>query len=138
MDETRSINVLKKNELFPVNGCLNILIDKNKNFYFIPNFCINEPFFEKKFNTDKIKKENEKIIKLILYETSLSICDEFEVSNMISGKELKNIFAKKEGINLIKTKLRVFFGGSEILDEHILIQHNIDDGYKIQFMIINL
>ena len=138
MDEVRCLHALEKAELTPVFGRLNILVDKKNKLYFIPNFCINEPFFEKSFNKDKINKENEKIIKLILYETSLCVCDEFEVSNMISGKELKEIFAKKEGIDLVKRKLRMFFGGSEILDEHILVQHNLNDGYKIQFMIINL
>ena len=125
MDEVRCLHALEKAELTTVFGCLNIL-EKN------------EPFFEKNFNKEKITKENEKIIKLILYETSLCVSDEFEVSNMISGKELKEIFAKKEGIDLKKRKLRMFFGGSEILDEHILVQHNLNDGYKIQFMIINL
>ena len=138
MDEVRCLHALEKAELTPVFGCLNILVDKKEKLYFIPNFCINEPFFEKNFNKEKITKENEKIIKLILYETSLCVSDEFEVSNMISGKELKEIFAKKEGIDLKKRKLRMFFGGSEILDEHFLVQHNLNDGYKIQFMIINL
>ncbi len=138
MDEVRCLHALEKAELTPVFGCLNILVDKKDKLYFIPNFCINEPFFEKNFNKEKITKENEKIIKLILYETSLCVSDEFEVSNMISGKELKEIFAKKEGIDLKKRKLRMFFGGSEILDEHFLVQHNLNDGYKIQFMIINL
>ncbi len=58
-------------------------------------------------------------MKLVNY--SLYVSDEFEVNNMISGKELKEIFAKKEGIDLLKRKLRIFFGGSEILDEHILV-----------------
>ena len=52
-------------------------------------------------------KKNIKLI--ILYETSLCVCDEFEVSNMISGKELKEIFTKKEGIDLIKEIKNVFW-----------------------------
>ena len=99
MDKVRCLHALEKVELTPVFGCLNILLDKKDKLYFIPNFCINELFFEKNFNKEKITKENEKIIKLILYETSLCLCDEFEVSNIISGKELKKT-AKKEGIDL--------------------------------------
>ena len=138
MDEVRCLHALERAELTPVFWYLNILVIKKNNLYFIPNICINEPFFEKSFKKDKINKENIKIIKLILYETSLRVCDKFEFCDMILGKELKEIFAKKEGIDLLKRKLRMFFGGSEILDEHILVQHNLNNGYKIQFMIINL
>ena len=57
---------------------------------------------------------------------------------MSTGKELKEIFAKKANVDLKKRKLRMFFGGNEIKDEHLLAQHNLDDEFKIQVMIINI
>ena len=134
-DEYRSNICLEKNKLKCYNGCINHIIDENGNHYYIPNFCINEPYFEKDFEL----KENYqgKEITITLYETTLFVKDSFRVSNMITGKQLKEIFAKKESIDLIKRKLRMFFGGNEIKDEHILAQHGLEDDYKIQVMIIN-
>ena len=37
------------------NGCINHLIDEKGEEYIIPNYCINEPYFEKKMDTEKLK-----------------------------------------------------------------------------------
>ena len=135
-DEYRSNICLEKNKLKTYDGCINHLIDENGIHYFIPNFCINEPYFEKDFAI----KENyiQKNINIILYETTLFVKVNICISNMSTGKELKEIFAKKESIDLKKRKLRMFFGGNEIKDEHLLAQHGLDDEFKIQVMIINI
>ena len=135
-DEYRTIKCLEKNKLKTYNGCINHIVDSKGNHYYIPNFCINEPYFEKDFELKDhfIKKD----INIILYETTLFVKVNICISNMSTGKELKEIFAKKANVDLKKRKLRMFFGGNEIKDEHLLAQHNLDDEFKIQVMIINI
>ena len=47
-DELRASILLEEYQIKPVDGCINHLIDSNGNDYKIPNFLINEPYFEKK------------------------------------------------------------------------------------------
>ena len=63
MDEYRSNLYLSELKLKTAYGCINHLIDDNGKHYFIPNFCINEPYFEKNF--DVVNKE-EKTIEITL------------------------------------------------------------------------
>lgn len=53
----RSATVLKQVGLKTVYNAINFLKDENGNYYYIPNFCINDPFFEKEIKT----AENETI-----------------------------------------------------------------------------
>ena len=46
-DESRSSLLLKEYNIKPVNGCINHLVDSKGNYYKIPNYCINDPYFEK-------------------------------------------------------------------------------------------
>lgn len=135
MDEYRSNLYLSELKLKTAYGCINHLIDDNGKHYFIPNFCINEPYFEKNF--DVVNKE-EKTIEITIFETSMNVEFVFKVSNAITGKEIKDMFAEKGKIDRNKCKLRIFFAGNEIKDEHKLFQHNLDDGYKIQIMKLDL
>jgi hypothetical protein len=42
---------------------------------------------------------------------------------------------KEENENVDKNcKIRLFFGGGEILDNHMLFQHNVKDDYTIQLI----
>ena len=134
-DEYRANICLEKNNLKTYSGCINHIVDEKGNHYYVPNFCINEPYFERDFILNKPIPEKE--INIILYETTIFFQENFQVNNQIKGFELKELFAKKARIDLKKRKLRLFFGGNEIKDEHILAQHNLDNDYKIQVMIIN-
>lgn len=136
MDEYRSNIYLNNLKLTTVNGCINHLIDKNGKHYFIPNYCINDPYFEKNF--DNVKEKEEQNIELILFETSLNVEYTFTVSNFTTGKKLKEIFAEKAELDLNKCKLRIFFAGNEIKDEHKLFQHGLNNNYKLQIMKIEL
>lgn len=100
--------------------------------YFVPNYCINDPYFEKKLE----KKDNfeEQTLKIVLFEISKNISVDLKVSNFITGAELKEKFREKAKIQEGKFKFRIFFSGSEIKDEHNLCQHKIQDGFKIQII----
>ena len=130
-DEVRANMYLEENGLTTKNGCINHVIDQEGNHYHIPNYCINDPYFEKNM---KVKKNiEEKKLKIILFESSGNINDEKSVLNTMTGKELKELFKKEHGIG-DNFNLRLFFGGMEIKDEHFLYQHKLKNGYKIQIM----
>ena len=60
----RAKNLLATNFITPVNGCLNLIQDNSKKVYKIPNFCINDPYFEKVVTTNKAEEKNEKEINV--------------------------------------------------------------------------
>jgi len=46
--------LLQSNELTLVNGCVNHIKDSEGNEYIIPNYCINDPYFEKDLAINEI------------------------------------------------------------------------------------
>ena len=80
-DEYRANVLLEEYNLTTFTGCINHIVDKKGNHYIIPNYCINDPYFEKEF---KIKEGvEEKNIKINLYEVANNKNSLFEVSNLI-------------------------------------------------------
>ena len=131
-DEARSRMLLDDYELKTCDGCINHIIDKKGNHYIIPNYCINDPYFEREFKIDK-NFEN-KNIKIKLFEPSCDKNTTLNVANGISGGELKKIYCEKIGISPDEYNLRLFFGGQEIGDNNFLYQYNLQKGFKIQVM----
>ena len=134
-DEARSRMLLEDYELKLFNGCINHIIDKNGNHYIIPNYCINDPYFEKEYKIDN-NIEN-KSLKIKLFEPLNDINTSLDVSNSVSGKELKKIYCEKIGVSMDDYNLRCFFGGQEIKDNNFLYQYNLKKGFKIQVMKIS-
>lgn len=130
-DELRANMLLEEYGLTTESGCINHIIDQDGNHYHIPNYCINDPFFERQY---KVKKNiEEKKVKVKLFEPTGNINEEHTVSNTMTGKELKEFFKKEHNIG-DNFNLRLFFGGMEIKDDHFLYQHHLKNGYKIQVM----
>jgi hypothetical protein len=46
-DVYRANMLLEKYNLKCVDGCINHIVDEQGNDYYIPNYCINDPYFEK-------------------------------------------------------------------------------------------
>ena len=131
-DEYRANMLLEQYELTTAEGCINHIIDKKGNHYIIPNYCINDPYFEKSF---KVKDNvEEKELKVNLFDPSDNLNVELKVSNLLTGKQLKEKFRKKANVSFQKFNIRLFLGGQEIKDEHFLYQHHIRSDYKIQVM----
>ena len=131
-DEYRANLLLEQFKLTTANGCINHIIDRKGNHYFIPNYCINDPFFEKSFKIeDDIKQEN---IVINVFESSSNEKLELTVSNLLTGEELKHIIMKKLKISNKNFKIRLFYSGMEIKDNQFLYQHKIKKEYKIQIM----
>ena len=111
---------MEEYEIKTVDGCINNLIDSKGNHYKIPNYCINEPCFEK-IETDEKGVEEEKIkLKFYGYKTF-----EIEVSNKLKGKDLKEEIKSKEQIRDEKT-IRLFYRGTEIKDDDFLYKHDLN------------
>ena len=130
-DELRANMLLEEYGLTTESGCINHIIDSNGNHYHIPNYCINDPFFERQYK--KKKNVEEKKVKIKLFEPMSNINEDKSVSNTMTGKELKDLFKKEHNIG-DNFNLRLFFGGMEITDDHFLYQHNLKNGFKIQVM----
>ena len=131
-DEARSRMLLEDYELKTFDGCINHIIDKGGNHYFIPNYCINDPYFEREFKIDE-HFEN-KNIKIKLFEPSCDKNTILNVDNGINGGELKRMYSEKAGIPFDEYNFRLFFGGQEIKDSNFLYQYNLQKGFKIQVM----
>ena len=131
-DEYRANILLEEYDLSTYEGCINHIVDKNNMHYIIPNYCINDPYFEKEFQIkDNIEKKN---VKINLYEVAINKNLEVEVNNLMSGEELKKLYCEKNNISFDEYNIRMFFAGNEILNNHYLYQHKIHNGYKIQVM----
>ena len=131
-DEYRANVLLEEYNLTTFNGCINHIVDKKGNHYNIPNYCINDPYFEREY---KIKENIEKkILKINLYEVANNTNTVIEVDNLITGLELKKLFCKKNNISFDDFNIRMFFSGMEISNEHFLYQYNIKNDFKIQVM----
>ena len=52
-DEVRANMHLEENGLTTYNGCINHIIDQDGNHYHIPNYCINDPYFEKELDNNR-------------------------------------------------------------------------------------
>lgn len=111
-------------------------------FYYVPNFCINDPFFEREIRPDNKENETGKQLKVI-YTVNIQIImyDIYEntktpvmVSETSTGKQLKDIYSKIINVNLEQYKLRFLFGGTEIQEDHKLHQYNLQDDYLIQVL----
>ena len=131
-DEYRANVIMEENNLTTFEGCINHIVDKNGNHYIVPNYCINDPYFEKEFKENANVKKVE--LKLNFYEVATNTTTTIDTNNLVSGEELKKIFCEKNNISLDDYKIRMFFSGNEILNNHFLYQYNIKNDYKIQVM----
>ena len=128
-DELRASILLEEYQIKPVDGCINHLIDSNGNDYKIPNFLINEPYFEKKIKDEKNVKEEILNIKIYGWKDL-----ELEVNNKYKGRDLKNEIKIKEQIGDEK-KIRLFYKGTEIKDEDFLFNHDINGKNPIMLLV---
>ena len=130
-DESRSSLLLKEYNIKPVNGCINHLVDSKGNYYKIPNYCINDPYFEKIIVDENNVKEEKIKIKLYGWKNL-----EIEINNKLKGKDLKNEIKMKEKIeedNIIK----LFYKGAEIKDDDYLYKHDLNENYPVMLKVFN-
>ena len=128
-DEFKASLLLNEYNIKPLKGCINHLIDKNGNEYKIPNYCINDPYFEKKLENNDVLEES---ITIRLYGGQQDF--KLDLSNKLTGKELKDEIIKYLNLEENKT-IRLFENGSEIKDNHFLSQHKLNNEKSVFFII---
>ena len=134
-DEERANQTLGRFNFEVAENCVNHIIGSNGEHYYVPNYCINDPYFEKEL----IEKDvPEKKIKLFLYDVSSDTTIKESFSNHDTGERVKNKFLEEAKIKGNEYKIRLFFSGSEIKDNDFIYQHGLEDDYKIQVMKIKL
>ena len=129
-DSSKCEEYISKNGFFTLKGCINQCSDDTKFIYCIPNYCINDPYFERVIlPVDNTKLHDN---KLSIYLSENDFRTQINVHEGISGGEIKQLYANIKGYNLDKCKIRLFFGGNEIRENEFIYQHKILNNYIIQ------
>ena len=66
LEAEKGLTYLTTNRLHVIDGCINHITDNKGNHYWLPNFCINEPYMEKNL-TNFDEKRPPVIIKVNLF-----------------------------------------------------------------------
>jgi len=130
-DESRSSLLLKEYNIKPVNGCINHLVDSKGNYYKIPNYCINDPYFEKIIVDENNVKEEKIKVKLYGWKNL-----EIEINNKFKGTDLKNEIRMKEKIEEDYI-IKLFYKGAEIKDDDYLYKHDLNENYPVMLKVFN-
>lgn len=113
------------------------IMSKPDLIFTVPNFCVCDPFYERDYEeyqnkADSIKEEP---LNIILYYLAENKNININVTNKTSAKDLKAIFAKEMKIKQKSNVIRLLFKGQELIDDHLLYYHNLENGSKIQVMV---
>ena len=117
-----------------LDGCINICVDPQGNIYKVPNYCINEPYFEKELKP-KYRGNTNNIINIDLLNVSLNKKNNINANENTQGSDLINIYAKLNNIDLNKNVIRLLYGGGLIREDETLYQHKVKGGDFIQVSI---
>ena len=130
-DEERANMTLGRYNFEVATDCINHIIGSEGEHYYVPNYCINDPYFEK---TLSLVDEGEKKLTLLLYDVSGDTTITGTFSNHDKGETIKKYFIEKTNMNKNEYRVRLFFSGMEIKDNEFIYQHKLDDNFKIQVM----
>lgn len=118
---------------------ITILEDTNGNLYEVPVFIVNDPVSfsnEKKKAVPKANIAENVKINIKIRRPGIGDDQLLEVNNMMTGTELKKMYAEKE--NLQEECLRLFFGGREMKYENNLVSHLIQNDMVVTAFIRTL
>ena len=132
-DHINAEEFLYKNNIKTLEGCINLCIDNQGNVFRIPNYCINDPYFQLEL-LDKEKSKGDEI-EIRLFDVVNQKQNKLNVLDNITGEELIKKYADQENIDLSKNKIRLLFGGGIIKENETLYQHKVKNGYSIQICI---
>ena len=133
-DEHRASLLLDQYDILTYNGCINHLIDKERNQYKIPNYCINDPYFEREIKENNNCNTEEKKLNIKFYQYGGDTPIIMEVNGSMKGYDIKEKYKKNCDITEDKN-IRIFLYGVEIKDEDFLYQHNINEEKPIYIII---
>ena len=134
LDEPRDLQYLKHFHIEPINGCINECKDIDGNIYKIPNYCINDPYYERIISHTNYNQIEENILKIRFYKYGCVSPLILELKNTITGKDLKEQYKEKEKLD-DNVKIKMIISGVEIKDEENLYQHNLTEDKSIYVII---
>ena len=130
-DAATAEQLLSAASLIPLDGRMNCIVDPITGEVFnIPNFCICDPLYKKIIKKDENFEET--IIKIQLIYVFKNTNHVVQISNKITGIELKKIFCKLENAEYAKHQIRLLAKGQEIKDDLQVCYLGIKDEDKIQ------
>ena len=132
-DYEKAEELLAKESIKVINGCINITEDKKGVIYKIPNFCINLPYFKLEILKDNGNHHNN--ISIQLTEISTGHTKTVELNESTKGEDIIKAYSESSNIDLNKNKIRLLFGGGIIKENETLYQHKVKNGYKIQISV---
>ena len=109
-------------------------VDPEGNVYRVPNYCINDPYFELELLPKSGGNNNNKL-NIILLDATRTKKMNLNISENTTGKELIDLFAKQNNINLNRNIVRLLYGGGVIRNDETLYQHKVKNGQIIQVSI---
>ncbi len=122
---------LASNGFKTLEGCINMCVDREGNIFKVPNYCINDPYFEIEL-LPKNGGNNNNLLNITLFDISNQKKMDLNISENITGGEIINLYANKNNIDLNKNIIRLLFGGGIIRNDETLYQHKVKNGQKIQ------
>ena len=99
LDDPKDIHYLQHFQIEPINGCINECKDKNGIIYKIPNYCINDPYFEREINDKDINLIKNEIKEIKIYRYGNYEPFTIKVDNNINGRDLKEECRKHENLD---------------------------------------
>ena len=132
-DHIKAEEYLYKNNIKTLDGCINQCVDAYGNIYKVPNFCINDPYFELEL-LPKDNSHNEEI-EIILFDIINQKNIKLKVNESEKGCDIIKKYAEKNNIDLNDNVIRLLFGGGIIKDDDTLYQHKVKNGFSIQICV---
>ena len=132
-DHIKAEEYLYKNNIKTLNGCINQCVDSYGNIYKVPNFCINDPYFELEL-LPKDNSHNEEI-EITLFDIINQKNIKLKVNESEKGSDIIKKYAEKNNIDLNDNVIRLLFGGGIIKDDDTLYQHKVKNGFSIQICV---
>ena len=122
---------LASNGFKTLDGCINMCVDREGNVFKVPNYCINDPYFEIELLPKNGGNVNN-LLNITLFDISNNKKININVNETTTGKEIIELYAQKNNINLNKNMIRLLFGGGIIRNDETLYQHKVKNGQMIQ------
>ena len=117
-----------------LDGCINMCVDPEGNVFRVPNYCINDPYFELEL-LPKNGGNSSKLLNIILTDATRKKNLNLNISENTTGKELLDLYAKKFNINMKNFVVKLLYGGGIIRNNETLYQHKVKSGQMIQVSI---
>ena len=130
----KSEEYLAEKNFRTLDGCINMCVDPEGNVYRVPNYCVNDPYFELEL-LPKSGGNNNNIINIILFDVLRKQKNSLKISENTNGEEIIKYYANINKIDLQKNTIRLLFGGGIIRNDETLYQHKVKDGQMIQVSI---